>query len=175
MPSLSKSCRACKSRLPRGAKYCPECGAVASASGPQPDAEHDVEKFFNLAVDMLCIAGVDGYFKHVNPAFERTLGYTPAEMMEKPFVDFIHPEDRTETLREVDKLATGIPTLSFRNRYRCKDGSYKHLHWTSFPDPESGMLYAVARDVTEVHNMENELLRLRSELRKREQGSEGAS
>ncbi len=164
--SPAKSCRVCNGRLPRGAKFCPECGAVASTTGPAPDPEHDLEKFFTLALDMFCIAGVDGYFKHVNPAFERTLGYTPAELMEQPFVELIHPEDRTETLREVDKLATGVPTLSFRNRYRCKDGSYKHLHWTSFPDPDSGLLYAVARDVTEYHEMEDELLILRAEVRR---------
>jgi PAS domain S-box-containing protein len=122
-------------------------GIAAAVSGEF--AVFDLERFFDYAVDMLCIAGVDGYFKRVNPAFERTLGFNVEEMLEKPFVDFIHPDDRPETLAEVGKLASGAPTLSFENRYLCKDGSYKDLSWTSYPEPGTGLLYAVARDITE--------------------------
>jgi PAS domain S-box-containing protein len=110
---------------------------------------YDMNRFFNYALDMLCIAGVDGYFKRVNPAFERTLGYSTEEILSKPFVELIHPDDRTGTLTEIGKLASGKPTLSFENRYRCKDGSYKDLAWTSYPEPGTGLLYAIARDVTD--------------------------
>jgi len=109
---------------------------------------YDLERFFTYALDMLCIAGVDGRFKRVNPAFERILGWSADELVKVPFVDFVHPDDRSETVAEIGRLASGQRTLSFTNRYRCKDGSYKKLHWTSYPEPGTGLLYAVAREVS---------------------------
>lgn len=110
----------------------------------------EFHKFFDVSLDMLCIAGTDGYFKRVNPAFEPTLGWTEDELLSRPFIDFVHPDDVEATNQEVEKLSMGIPTVSFENRYRCADGTYKHLLWTSHPDPESETLYAVARDITEL-------------------------
>jgi PAS domain S-box-containing protein len=111
---------------------------------------HEFEKFFDLSLDMLVIAGTDGYFKRVNPAWERTLGWPSETLLSRPFVDFVHPEDVEPTLREIEKLSQGIPTVSFENRYRCADGTYKDLLWTSFPEEETGLLYAVARDISEL-------------------------
>jgi PAS domain S-box-containing protein len=110
---------------------------------------HEFEKYFELSLDMLCIAGTDGYFRRVNPAFERTLGWSSAELLSQSFMDLVHPDDVEATAREIEKLSQGIPTISFENRYRCADGGYKQLLWTSYPEPETGLLYAIARDITE--------------------------
>jgi PAS domain S-box-containing protein len=110
---------------------------------------HEFQKFFEVSLDMLCIAGTDGYFKRVNPAFERTLGWSEAEMLSRPIVSFVHPDDVEKTAREIQKLDQGIPTVSFTNCYRCSDGTWKHLMWAAHPDAQSGLIYAIARDVTE--------------------------
>ena len=106
--------------------------------------------FFNISLDMLCIASLDGYFKKVNPAFEKILGYTQQELLARPFVSFVHPDDRLATIREMEKLSQGIDSIHFENRYLCKNGQYKWLAWTC-PAPKSKeeFLYAIARDLTE--------------------------
>ena len=108
--------------------------------------EDNLNRFFSLSLDMFCIAGLDNYFKQVNPAFEEILGYTKAELLGKPFFDFIHPDDVATTLGEMSKLSQGVKSIAFENRYRIKDGSYKWLQWNAIFYEQ--LIYAVARDIT---------------------------
>ena len=110
--------------------------------------ESDFKRLFQLSLQLLCIAGTDGYFKRVNPAFRTTLGYPPGEMLCRPFIEFVHPADQGSTLEEVRKLSEGVPTIRFENRFRCQNGTYRWLAWTAMPQPD-GLLYATALDVTD--------------------------
>lgn len=125
----------------------------------QKRLERELERSFSLSLEMVCIAGTDGYFKRVNPAFETTLGYSREELLSRPFSELVHPEDREATLAEVDKLSKGIPTVRFENRYRCKDGSYRWLAWTAVPQEQEGLIFAAGRDVTERKRAEAEIQR----------------
>lgn len=109
----------------------------------------DLQDFLNRCLEPVCIAGVDGRFKYLNPAWERLLGYSCAELLERPFLDFVHPDDHEATMREVMKVASGSDTLQFENRYRCRDGSYKYLLWSGTAPPDNSIIYAMARDITE--------------------------
>ena len=106
---------------------------------------------------MLCIAGFDGYFKRLNPAWSKTLGYTEEELMSRPYIEFVHPNDRDATKVEAQKTTGGKNVVWFQNRYRCRDGSYRWLQWRAVPDEERGLIYAVARDVTEQRRTEEKL------------------
>jgi PAS domain S-box-containing protein len=123
------------------------------------EAEEERDRFFLLAIDLFCVAGMDGYFKRVNPAFTSTLGFGEQELLSSPFLEFVHPEDREATQAEVDKLAEGGATFTFENRFRCKDGSYKWLQWTAAPYLDQQVMYAAARDITEQKNYKEELER----------------
>jgi len=125
-------------------------------------AEEERDRFFNVSLDLLCVAGTDGYFKQMNPAWEEVLGWTITELKAKPFFDFIHPDDINLTLKEVEKLATGVPAIRFTNRYQCKDGTYKWLTWNTAPFGE--VLYAVATDVTDLKNAQDKVTELLGRL-----------
>jgi diguanylate cyclase (GGDEF)-like protein/PAS domain S-box-containing protein len=120
--------------------------------------EHfSLERFFDYAIDMLAVADASGYFLKVNRAFERVMGYTREELLSRPFVEFVHPDDRAETIAETMRLSTGAICFKYENRYRAKDGSWKIVSWTCYPDPETGLMYAAARDVTEEREREDRL------------------
>jgi len=104
--------------------------------------------YFTLSLDLLCISGFDGYFKRLNPAWQRTTGYTINELVSKPYLEFVHPDDREATQREAQRLVEGKDTIYFENRYICKDGSIKWLLWSASTFPEKEIIYAVARDIT---------------------------
>ena len=122
--------------------------------------EAESARHFDLSLDMISIAGFDGRFKSVNPAFERCLGYRPEELVGRPFLDFVHPEDREKTEREAASLADGDKTVQFQNRYFARDGEVHWMEWTSIPLADEGLIYGVARDITERKALEQELERL---------------
>jgi len=122
------------------------------------------DRFFEISIDLLCFLDFDGYFKRLNPAWERTLGFTRAELMSRPFIEFVHPDDRERTLNQNREVRGGDHALSFENRYLCKDGSYRWLRWNAAPDSDHRMIYSVARDVTERKEAEEERERLVAEL-----------
>ena len=113
-------------------------------------------RFLDLSVDMFCVAGFDGFFKNVNPSWQNTLGFTTDELLQKPYMEFIHPDDRQATVAKAEGLENGEVTLAFENRYLCKDGSYKWLLWNAVSVPEQKVIYAVARDITERKRSEEE-------------------
>jgi len=119
------------------------------AAAERQRAREDIDRFFNLSQDLLCIAGTDGYFQQLNPAWPKLLGFEAEELLGQPFASYIHPDDVAKTFAEIEKLETGAPTIAFENRYRCSDGSYRDLLWNVTPVPEEGLLYAVARDITD--------------------------
>jgi PAS domain S-box-containing protein len=106
-------------------------------------------RFMDLSVDMFCVTGFDGFFKNLNPSWHRVLGFTTEELLQKPYVEFIHPDNRQATVAEIGRLENGEAALYFENRYLCKDGSYKWLSWNAVSVPERRVIYAVARDITE--------------------------
>ena len=117
-------------------------------------AEREMDQLFSLSLDMLCIAGFDGYFKRVNPAWEKVLGIPTAELLAHPYVEFVHPDDREPTIAEGKKLGAGAETISFENRYRRSDGSYVWLLWNATPSANEKLVFAVARDVTQRKRVE---------------------
>jgi serine/threonine-protein kinase len=113
--------------------------------------ERDLVRFFELSLDLFCIAGLDGYIHRVNSNFSRVLGYTDKELTSRPFIEFVHPEDRGKSMAELTKLSQGLPVVHFQNRWKGVEGSYHCFDWTAKSIPEEGIIFAVARDVTDRH------------------------
>jgi PAS domain S-box-containing protein len=131
--------------------------AVSGIQKDRQSSQTDIHRFFNLSPDMLCVIGFDGYFKQLNPAAEAILGYSVAEMLDRKSIDFVHPDDREATLKEIANIAAGNSSVYFENRWQCQDGSYKWLGWTASPFPAGESIYAVARDISDAKNIEKSL------------------
>nr|WP_317269008.1 PAS domain-containing protein [Arthrospira sp. PLM2.Bin9] len=110
-------------------------------------AELELERFFTISLDLLCIADTGGHFRRVSQAWSDVLGYSPADLEGKVFLEFVHPDDLPATLAAISTLGEGQPVIRFTNRYRTKSGSYRHIEWLSLPQGE--LIYAAARDITE--------------------------
>jgi PAS domain S-box-containing protein len=136
-------------------------------------AQREVERIFDLSLDMISILGFDGRFKAVNPAFERTLGYSQQEMLARPFADFVNPDDLDASRDAFAAVLSGDQVTQFQNRYVCADGSERWLEWSATPVPEQRAMYCVARDVTDRRRVDAELREARStaETRSAEQAA----
>ena len=134
-------------------KYCensPEESKINSStnSNSLKSPKFDLKRFFEID-SIQCIVGFDNYFKHINTAFCEILGFSQDELLAKPFINFVYPEDRTATLAQLETLTAGESTISFENRYVTKDGSYRWLLWTAKPYVDEGLIYAAARDISD--------------------------
>lgn len=128
--------------------------------------------FFAHSIDLLAIVGADGYFKRVNPAFERVLGYTEAELCSRPLTEFLHPDDVAKTKSRIKKLAGGSATIASRNRYRHKEGSYRWISWNTAP--MGAFFYTIGRDITDQVNSEDQIRGINLELERENDSLEQA-
>jgi PAS domain S-box-containing protein len=126
-------------------------------------AQAELDRLFNLSSDLIAVADFGGRFMRVNPAVEQILGYTAEEILARPYLEFVHPDDRQKTVAQAAPLRQGKQVMSFENRCVRKDGSYRVLEWTLTPVLEERFVYGVARDVTERREAESELRRLAGE------------
>jgi PAS domain S-box-containing protein len=130
-------------------------------------AQEQLEHFFTMSGDLLCIANFDGYFSRVNASWSRLLGYTGTELLSQPYIEFVHHEDREATAVVEAGLRRGEPLSAFENRFRCKDGSYRWLQWTATPRLDEQLIYAVAHDTTDRKLLEyqtQETLKMRNDF-----------
>ncbi|CAM3870965.1 response regulator [Flavobacterium cucumis] len=119
--------------------------------------QQNFEYFFNETTDLICIANLDGYFLKINNAFTNTLGYSETELISEKFIRYVHPDDVDKTLSELRNLKEGINTINFKNRYQKKDGSNIWLQWISTVNKETKIIFAIARDVTEIITTQEKL------------------
>jgi PAS domain S-box-containing protein len=126
----------------------------------------NLELYFELSPDLLCLAGYDGYFKKINQTVSRTLGYTKEELLSRPIHAFIHPEDKVETARTRVNILNNIPLLNFENRYLTKAGDIVWLSWTSMPIESEELVFAIAKIVTHRRTIEDDRNHLLTTLSK---------
>ena len=131
--------------------------AVVEDISARKQATEDSRRFFTLSQELLCTAGFDGYFKKLNNVWEASLGYSIEELLAKPFIEFVHPDDREKSQNLVSKLVNGHNTSAFENRLLCKDGSARWLLWSTVSVVEEQLLYASARDITDRKKNEQDL------------------
>ncbi|NLD92145.1 MAG: PAS domain S-box protein [Fibrobacter sp.] len=146
-----------------------ESGQVIGTAGMSRDITdrkkqtEELETFFKVNLDLVCIADTDGYFIKINEAWSRILGYSIDELYKHRFLDFVHPDDMQTTLDAIECLSNGMEVLNYINRYRCKNGSYRYIEWRSHP--KGKLIYAAARDITDHKKIEDDLRASETNLR----------
>ncbi len=138
-------------------------GLLGRFISAQRALEREISRAEEMSLDLLATATFDGTFTRLNPAWERTLGYTPVEMRARPFVEFVHPEDRERTVAELGNVALGTDAVAFRNRYVARDGSVRHLEWNARAFADEQVVFAVARDITDRIEAEEATVAARAE------------
>lgn len=153
----------------KSAKHIQRLPQAISTALEQKSLREERQRLFEYSIDLLSVAGFDGSFKQLNPAWERTLGWTNRELMSKPYLEYIHPDDRESTSQAWQQLKNGELLLSFENRFQSKNGDYRWISWNSYPMVAEELIFAVARDITEAKNAQvqiqqqlNQLLALRA-------------
>lgn len=131
------------------------------------------EKLFKLSNDLIGVAGTDGYFKKINPALKKILGWEEDYFLNTSFYDFVHPDDLTSTRREIEKLASGEVTINFSCRFRTNKGSYRTIQWMATPEPQTGWLYAIGRDITDERARELQMQESENKFRSFFENSQG--
>lgn len=126
-------------------------------------AQEDIRLFFDVTLDMLCIANFEGYFIKLSPSWSKILGWSDEELMSRPFVEFVHERDVENTIETTRDLTKGQNVINFENRYRCRDGSCRWLSWNSFAVVDRGVIIAAARDITDRKNAEEDLRNAKEE------------
>jgi PAS domain S-box-containing protein len=124
-------------------------GALGLYAGRRAQAQAEADRIFNLSSDLIAVADFEGHFKRVNPALERTLGYSSEELFSRPCIEFVHPADRSRTVAAADEVAGGREVVEFENRFVRRDGSVRWLEWSARAAPGQAVVYATARDITE--------------------------
>ncbi len=119
--------------------------------------ERERNMFFNIPLDLICIASADGYFKQLNPAWSKIMGWSLDELMSKPFIEFVHPDDVQSTLDDFNIVLTSNSLVHSESRYICKDGTYRWLSWNAYVDSEQELIFAIARDIQERKELDEEL------------------
>lgn len=127
---------------------------------------YNLELFFELSPDLLCIAGYDGFFKRINPIVSQTLGYTNDELFARPINSFVHPDDRDITAMNRENLKKDKPLLNFENRYITKSGEVIWLSWTSMPIDSEKIIFAIAKNITHKRKLDEDRNALLAKLTK---------
>ncbi len=142
---------------------------MAASLAEERRLRYRAARLFDISVELLSISGTDGYFKELNPAWERTLGHTQAVLLSTPMLDFVHPDDVEQTATQQANIVAGETVANFENRFCCADGSYKWLSWTAVLDAEEELIYAVARNITKRKDADERLAQQSIELHRSNQ------
>ncbi|WP_460814657.1 sensor histidine kinase [Luteimonas pelagia] len=138
--------------------------ALHRAEVERRHAESDRRRLFAVTPDLLCVAGFDGYFRDVNPAWTALLGWSREELLSRPFLEFVHPHDIAPSQATLSRLGEGVPAIAFENRFLAKDGGTRCISWNAMPVPEEGVIYCSGRDVTEARDARESIRRLNGDL-----------
>jgi PAS domain S-box-containing protein len=131
------------------------------------------DRLYQLSNDLICVASLDGFFKRVNPAFKKVLGWDESYLLNNTFHDILHPDDVELVTRQLEEFTLGVPADNLILRTKCKDGSYKYIQWVTTPEPKTGFLFAIGRDITVEREKETQLQNSEKRFRAFFENSEG--